>query len=113
MAVTYKILGQSSPSPYTETQLYSVPSGTSAVVSTITVTNRASYTNQFHIIIRPSADATTANKHYIVYNGTLNNYETVSYTLGITLAAGDKIRVYAAGAGGDDVSFSAFGSEIS
>jgi len=41
MPTTYKVLGQSAPSATTATTLYTVPSATSAVVSTLVVANRA------------------------------------------------------------------------
>jgi len=39
MANTYKVLGQSNPSETTATTLYTVPSATSAVCSTIAICN--------------------------------------------------------------------------
>jgi hypothetical protein len=41
MASTYKVLAQSAPSATTNTDVYTVESGKSAVVSTITVCNRS------------------------------------------------------------------------
>lgn len=109
MATTYKILGQSNPSATTETSLYS-PSGVAAVVSTITICNQASSAATYRIAVRPSADGSTAAKHWIVYGATVAASDTTALTLGITLAASDSIRVYASTA---TLSFSAFGSEIS
>ena len=109
MATTYKVLGQSNPSATTETALYS-PSGVAAVVSTITICNQASAAATYRIAVRPSADGSTAAKHWIVYGATVAASDTTALTLGITLAAGDSIRVYASTA---TLAFSAFGSEIS
>jgi hypothetical protein len=39
MATTYKVLGQSAPTAATATSLYTVPSVTEAVISTINVVN--------------------------------------------------------------------------
>lgn len=107
MATTYKVLGQSAPSATTNTTLYTVPSATSAVVSTLVVANRGT-SSTFRVAIRP-AGATLANEHYIVYDNYVNQYDSVFLTLGITLATTDVVTVYASAA---TLSFSLFGSEI-
>jgi hypothetical protein len=109
MPTTYKVLGQVAPSATTATTLDTVPSATQAVVSTITVCNRAATAATFRIAVRP-AGATLANEHYISYDSTIAANDTVALTIGITLAATDVITVYASTA---NLSFSAFGSEIS
>jgi hypothetical protein len=106
MATTYKVLGQSAPSATTNTDIYTVPSATSTVVSTIAVCNRSTSTT-FRIAIRP-AGAAIANQHYIVYDNYVNQYETVFLTIGATLAATDVVTIYA---GAANLSFSLFGSE--
>ena len=108
MATTYKVLGQSNPAATTATTLYTVPAATSTVVSTIVVANLGTSGN-YRIAIRP-AGASLANQHYIAYDGTLSANDTITYTLGITLAATDVITVYGSNA---LFAFSAFGSEIS
>ena len=110
MATAYKVLGQNNPSATTETTLYTVPSSTQTVVSTITVCNQAGTAATYRIAVRPSADNATAGKHWIVYGATVNASDTTSLTLGLTLAAGDKVQIYGSTA---NLSFSAFGSEIS
>lgn len=107
MATTYKVLGQSAPSATTNTTLYTVPSATSAVASTLSACNRGVSTT-FRVAIRP-AGATIANTHYIVYDNYVNAGDSVFLTLGITLAATDVVTVYA---GTADMTFSLFGSEI-
>jgi glucose-6-phosphate dehydrogenase assembly protein OpcA len=109
MATTYKVLGQSAPSATTAITLYTVPSATQAVVSTIAVSNRAATSATYRIAIRP-AGATLANEHYIAYDSTVGANDSTMLTIGITLAATDVITVYASTA---NTSFSAFGSEIS
>ena len=108
MATTYKVLGQSNPSATTATTLYTVPSSTSTVVSTITVCNQASSAATYRIAVRP-AGATLEAKHYIVYGATVAASDTTTLTLGITLATTDVVTVYASSA---TLSFNAFGSEI-
>jgi len=109
MATTYKILGQSNPSATTETALYTVPSLTSTVVSTVTIANQAATSATYRIAVRPAADESTTGEHWIVYGATVAANDTTMLTLGITLAASDTLRVYASTA---NISFSAFGSEI-
>ena len=108
MSTTYKVLGQSAPAATTETDLYTVPSATETVVSSLVVTNRAASSATFRISVAVNGTA-TANKDYLVYDAILNPNSTSSFTLGITIDATDKIRVYASNA---NLSFSAFGSEI-
>ena len=108
MATTYKVLGQAAPSATTATTLYTVPSSTQAVVSTIAVCNRAGTAGTFRIAIRPNG-ATLANEHYIAYGSTVAANDSTFITIGVTLGDTDVITVYASSA---DQTFSAFGSEI-
>ena len=109
MATTYKVLGQLNPAATTATTLYTVPNSTSAVLSTISVCNQAASAGTFRIAIRPSG-ATLAAQHYIYYDSPIAANDGIAITIGITLAATDVITVYASS---DNMSFSAFGSEIS
>jgi glucose-6-phosphate dehydrogenase assembly protein OpcA len=108
MPTTYKVLGQSNPSATTATTAYTVPSSTSAVVSSITVANLGATSATFRIAVRPGGEE-LANKHYIAYDVTVPTLDTVTITLGITLAATDVITVYASTA---TMSFNIYGSEI-
>ena len=108
MATTYKVLGQSSPSATTATTLYTVPSATQTIVSTVTVANRAATAGSYRIAIRV-AGASLANSQYIAYDVSLPANASDTLTLGLTLGATDIITVYASSA---DFTFSAFGSEI-
>lgn len=108
MPNAYKVLGQSNPSATTLTTLYTVPSATSAVVSTICICNQAASAGTFRVAIRP-AGATAAAQHYIAYDSAIAANDTVFLTLGVSLATTDVISVYASSA---SQSFSAFGSEI-
>lgn len=108
MATTYKVLGQVNPSATTATTLYTVPSATQAVVSTISVCNLTAGEIAFRIAIRPNGEA-LASKHYIAYDSKVAGNDTTFITVGPTLGAADVITVYAASA---NVSFSVFGSEI-
>jgi glucose-6-phosphate dehydrogenase assembly protein OpcA len=108
MATTYKVLGQSNPSATTATTLYTVPSATSTIVSTITVANLAGSAATFRISVRP-AGASQANEMYIAYDVTVGATDTTTLTLGLTLATTDVVTVYASTA---NLAFNAYGSEI-
>lgn len=108
MATSYKVLGQSAPSATTATTLYTVPSATEAVISSITVVNRGSSEGTYRIAVRPNG-ATLANQHYVIYDAALPAKATDALTLGITMDASDILEVYASTG---DFSFNAFGSEV-
>lgn len=71
--MAFKIIGQSAPAATTDTTVYTVPAGKSAVLSTVSV---------------PSG-ATLANQHYVAYEAVLPAYSTDYHRAGFTLAAGD------------------------
>jgi len=108
MPTTYKVLGQSNPSATTATTLYTVPSATQTVVSTITVCNQAATAATYRIAVRVGGAALAASQ-YVAYDVSLPANASDTLTLGITLGATDIVTVYASTA---TMSFSAFGSEI-
>jgi hypothetical protein len=109
MATTYRVLGQSNPSATTATSLYTVPAATQAIVSTLTVCNQAATAATYRIAVRVAGAALAANQ-YVAYDVSLPGNASDTLTLGITLGATDVITVYASSA---NVSFAAFGSELS
>jgi hypothetical protein len=109
MATTYKVLGQSNPSATTATTLYTVPSATQTVVSTVTICNQAATAATYRIAVRVAGAALSASQ-YIAYDVSLPANASDTLTLGITLNATDVITVYSSTA---TMSFGAFGSEIS
>jgi len=108
MASTYKILGQSNPAATTNTDLYTVPSSTSAVVSTLSIANVSSTSTTYRVLARQGG-AATATKQYIAYDATIAGNDTITMTLGVTLATTDVITVYG---GTATLAFNLFGSEI-
>lgn len=111
MPTVYKILGQEAPLGNVETDLYVVPAATSAVVSSITVSNRGPDLATFRVSFKQGGGV-TGNKDYLYYDVALGGYDTFIATVGITLATTDVVRVRASGLGGDDLTFQAFGSEL-
>ena len=108
MATTYKVLGQVAPAATTNTTLYTVPSATSAVCSTLVVCNRGLSQVNFRVAVRP-AGAAIADSHYLIYDNFIAANDSVFLTLGITLATTDVITVYS---NSSTLTFSLFGSEI-
>lgn len=108
MPNTYKVLGQSNPSATTVTTLYTVPSATSAVASTLSIANIGTALATVRVAVRPSG-ATLANQHYLAYDVSVSANDTIVLTLGLSLATTDVVSVYASTA---NVAFSLFGTEI-
>jgi len=108
MPTTYKILGQAAPGATTNTTLYTAPSNTQTVISTIVVANRVNTSAAYRIALRP-AGATLANEHYIAYDVNLGGLDSTTLSIGITLGPQDVITVYSTNA---NLSFNALGSEI-
>lgn len=109
MTITYKVLGQSNPLADTNTTLYTVPAGNSAVISTITICNLIGTVANFRIAVRPAGES-IANKHYVNYDTQVPASDQLALTMGMTLSATDVVTVYANTA---TVAFNIFGSEIS
>ena len=109
MANAYKVLGQSAPSATTDTDVYTVPSATEAVISTVVIANRSGSDATYRIAVRPDG-ATISDEHYVAYDITVGAGDSTALTLGITMNAADVLTVQASTA---DLSFSVFGSEIS
>ena len=109
MPTTYKVLGQSNPSATTLTTLYTVPSATQAVVSSVVIANLAASAATFRIAVRVAGSA-ISNEEYIAYDITVGASDSTVLTLGLTLGATDVLSVYASTT---TLAFSAYGSEIS
>lgn len=107
MASTYKVLGQVVPAATTLTTLYTVPSATQSVASTLTICNQG-VTTTVRVAVRPAGEAINA-KHYIVYETVVNANDTLFLTIGVSLATTDVVSVYA---GTSNVSFNLYGTEV-
>lgn len=91
--------------------LYTCPSATAAVVSTLTICNRSNTAAYYTIAVSDSNSGEPASSKYIVRNDVLTGFETVGLTLGLTLDATNKyVRISASNA---NLTFALFGSEIS
>jgi hypothetical protein len=87
--------------------LYTTPAGSSAVASTLSVSNLSQSATTYRYAVVPSGQ-TIAKKHWIAFDIPIAANSTTAYTIGQTLAAGDKIVVVA---DTDNVAFTLFGNE--
>ena len=108
MTIAYKVLGQTNPSANVATTLYTVPSANSAIISTVSICNQAATATTFRLAVRPAGE-TLEPKHYLNYDTSLPGNDSITVTIGMTLAQTDVVTVYA---GSATVSFNAFGNEI-
>lgn len=109
MTDTLKTLGQSIPAGNTLTALYTVPAATSAVVSTLAVCNQSRTSSARVRVSVAIAGAADTLAQYIVYDMLLIPSETQTFTIGVSLATTDVVRVQSdTGA----VSFNLFGVEV-
>ena len=106
---SYRILGQAHLTTTSPTDVYTVPSSTEAIVSTIVVANITGSATTFDIALREDGD-TLANKHYIAKEVPILANDSTTLTLGMTLEATDVVTVQAGVA--DALSFNLSGSEI-
>jgi hypothetical protein len=109
MAVTYKVLGQAAPSTTSNVDLYTVPTATSTVVSTLTITNVNGAASLCRVYVRQSG-ATAAASNALVYDAYIQANDFNPITVGLTLAATDIITVQTGTA--NALTFQLFGSEI-
>lgn len=109
MSEALKVLGQVATAATTDTTLYTVPASTETVVSSIVAANRSATPATIRVAVRPNGEA-IADKHYLAYDLALGANGVEAFRLGLTLDATDVVTVRASTA---NVSFSAFGSEIS
>ena len=110
MANAYKVLGQSNLTAETATDVYTVPSATETVISTIIIANLDSSANTFRLSIRPNGGAQT-DAMYIAFDVPIAANDSTTLTLGITLDAADVITAYSGASA--DLTVAVFGTEIS
>mgnify|MGYP003347740929 CR=1 FL=1 len=109
MTTTYKVLGQLATAAATEANVYVVPAGNSAVISSLTICNQSANATAFSIAVQPKGGSIAANS-YINYNTPLPGNDTITLTIGMTLGNTD---VLSANVYSSNVSINVFGSEIS
>lgn len=111
MATSYLQLGQAQAGT-SATLLYAVPSGYSAVVSSIVLCNTTNAAATVSVFCNKAGTTNTAATA-LVYNMTVPAYTTQTFTLGITMAystAADTL--YVQGGTNNAITATAFGSQI-
>jgi len=109
MAYFYKTLGQQAPSTTNNADLYTVPSATEAIISSIFVCNTTATAATFRIFQRiDGATAGTANA--IAYDQTIPANSTTTIESKITMNASDVLTVRSGTA--NSLTFTVNGSEI-
>ena len=108
MPTNYGVLGQVVGTAALQS-LYTCPSATEAVISTVTIANRGTVAATYRLAVSPDGES-IENKHYIAYEASCPANDTIALTLGVTMDANDVLRCYSSNV---DISFNAFGAEIS
>ena len=108
MTTGYGIIAQAAPGATTNTDLYTVPSGTELVGSTLYICNRGATATTFRVALRPDG-ATITDAMYIAYDTPVAANDTTLVTAGLTLDATDIITVFA---GNANLSFNLSGAKI-
>lgn len=109
--MAYKILGQVRPSDTNNADLYTVPAGGQAVISTLHLNNTSSVSSRVTVYAR-KFDGTLAaagGDNELVSSVLVSPSQPLSFTIGVTLSAGDVLTVQSEIA--STVTFHAFGSE--
>jgi len=112
VATEYKVLAQNTLTANTNTDIYSVGAGKSAVISTITIANTTASAQTYRLAVTSSATAASAVTlaEHVAYDVAIAANDTVALTLGITAEAGKKLVARSNSA---SVAFGVFGSEVS
>jgi Oligosaccharide biosynthesis protein Alg14 like len=109
MAFTYKVLGQAAPTDTNNANLYTVPSATSAVASSLVIANTTGTAATARVFVR-IAGAAAATSNAIVYDTSIAANSTLSLSLGMSLATTDVVTVRTGTLSA--LTFTLFGSEI-
>jgi hypothetical protein len=109
MAEVYKKLGAVAVSADTDTELYLVPTGKSAILSSLTVCNQSADDITFRIahVSGPISGVTKAD--YIYYDVPLSGNDSFEMTRGVAMSEGDSLLVRS---NSSDVNFITWGTEI-
>ena len=109
MPVNYRILGQVVPPASGLTTLYTVPSSTQAVCSTLSICNLSGVLSTYRVAVRPTG-AAIVSQHYIAYDAQVPGNDSAYLSLGLSLSSGDIVSVFTPSNSG--LSFNLYGSEI-
>lgn len=88
--------------------MYTVPTGYSATLSTLTIASRDTVPAFYRIGIIPRGE-TLNESDWLVYNSTIPSFDTITLTLGKTLATGDQVYFWSSS---PLLTFQLFGAEV-
>jgi hypothetical protein len=108
MPTYYKILGQVTPTANTNSNVYVVPAGYQAVVSTVSFCNANTTANSTVTMYAVKDGEQPSNTNIITNQAILPLKDTLIFTIGMTLAPGDRI---VANTLRGDIGATVFGSE--
>jgi hypothetical protein len=108
MPTVYKILGQANPNANALTEIYDVPEGNSAVVSTVSFCNANLTSNAFVTMYAVKSGQQPGANNIITNRAILPMTDTLIFTIGMTLASNDRI---VANVTTGNIGASVFGSE--
>lgn len=110
--MAYKILGQANLSTTNNTDIYTVPAGSQAVVSTLDITSTELNFTDTTIYVRKNNGGTVAaasRSNALVWEFPVEAYNVIPLTIGITLAEGDVITAKASNA--NSITIHVYGNE--
>ena len=110
MPTTIKVLGQAAPAGTSVVDMYTVGSGKTAVVSSITIANVTGSIAAARIYVRVAGAAASVS-NALVYDAQIPANSSTALTLGVTLSATDIISVQSGTTSA--LTFMAFGQENS
>jgi len=108
LATAYKILGRGTGGPAPATTVYTVPTGKVAVISTLSVSNNAGSSNNVNVYLTDTAGTSAATSNALLYSAAFAVGSRASFTWGLTLTAGQTLKINA----GASATLIVFGSEI-
>ncbi len=91
MPTVYKILGQSNPNANVLTNIYIVPASNSAVISTVSFCNANTTANSFVTMYVVKSGEQPGANNIVTNQAILPLKDTLIFTIGMTLAANDRI----------------------
>jgi len=109
MPETAKRLGAVDVAATTNTLIYAVPASTSTVVSTVAICNRNSSSVKVRLAHVDGAIGSIANEDYIYYDVTIPANDSLTLTVGITMATTHTLMAYSNTA---NVNFVTWGVEL-
>lgn len=108
MADSLKVLGQAIPAAGNLIDIYTVPATTQTTISSVVVCNTSGNQDSFRVSIAIGG-ATDDLKQYLYYDLFLDANDTFIFTIGISMATTDILRVRSTNG---TLSFNVFGVEL-